>query len=301
MKNLIKIFIVVSIIWSCSNSTEQTTNLTGEQTATNENSSNDNTLKRYAVKSGIVKYKTTTSGKVMGQTISGQGTEELYFKNWGALELNKEDSKQTTKINMFGQKKTQVEEIHTINKLDNGKSYTVDFKHKIIYLRRDAAMEMMKKFNNGDVENAGKKMLESIGGKKTGNETFLGYNCEVWDIPGGKQLIYKGLPLKLEMTVMGIKTVKEAISAKFNTSVADKYFDLPDYPIKKEEGFRNDTEYAEDNAEMKKNAQKISKMSYKEYLKMLKNNDPEEYNSMSEKEKKASYEMMKKMTKAMSR
>ncbi len=299
MKKIFSIVLLISLM-SCSNA-DKTAELTGSETAVGKNSNTETNLKRYAVKSGIIKYKTTINGKVMGQTVSGEGTEELYFKNWGALELKKEDSKKTTKINMFGQKKTEVEEIHTINKLDNGKSYTVDFKHKVIYLRRDPAMEMMKTFNNGDVESAGKKMLESIGGKKIGNENILGYNCEVWQIPGGKQWIYKGLPLKLEVSMMGIKTINEATSARFNTSVPDKYFELPDYPIQKEEGFRNDAEYSKDKAEMKKNAQKLQKMSYDEYKSMLKKNDPEEYKNMSEKEMKASYRMMKKMANAMGR
>ncbi len=299
MKKIFSIVLLISLM-SCSNA-DKTAELTGSETAVGKNSNTETNLKRYAVKSGIVKYKTTINGKVMGQTVSGEGTEELYFKNWGALELKKEDSKKTTKINMFGQKKTEVEEIHTINKLDNGKSYSVNFKNKTIFLRRDPAMEMMKTFNNGDVESAGKKMLESIGGKKIGNENILGYNCEVWQIPGGKQWIYKGLPLKLEVSMMGIKTINEATSARFNTSVPDKYFELPDYPIQKEEGFRNDAEYSKDKAEMKKNAQKLQKMSYEEYKSMLKKNDPEEYKNMSEKEMKASYQMMKKMANAMGR
>jgi len=257
-------------------------------------------LKRYNVKSGMVKYVTKIHGKMMGSNISGSGTEELYFKDWGNLELKKKDEKKITHINIFGQKKTEVEETHTINKLDNGKSYMVDSKNKLIYLRRDPAMEMMKTFNNGNVVDPGKKMLESMGGKKVGKEKILGYTCDVWEIPGGKQWIYKGLPLKIVMTIMGVTSSTTAVSAKFNTNVADSHFKLPDYPIQKEEGYLNDKAYAKDQAEMRKGAEKMKNMSYEQYKQMLKKDDPEEYKNMSEKDIKMGYQLMKKMAQQMS-
>lgn len=262
---------------------------------------NENTLKRYLVKSGIVKYKTSINGKVMGSNITGSGTEELYFKNWGDTELKKEDSKKVTHIDIFGQKKTDIQETHTINKLDNGKSYAVDMKNKTIYLRRDPAMEMMKSFNKGDAVNPGEEMLKSIGGKKVGKEKILGYLCDVWEVPGGKQWMYKGLPLKFVMTVMGITSSSVATSAEFNISVADKYFKLPDYPVQKEEGYLNDKDYKQDKAEMKENANKMSKMTFAQYKEMLKKSEPEDFKNMSEEELKIGYQMMQKMAKRLSK
>ena len=189
-----------------------------------------NKLKRYDVKSGIVQYKTTISGNIMGSKITGSGTESLYFKDWGALELKEEKSKKTTHINVFGMKKTQTDETHTIDKLDNGKSYSVDFDEKVIYVKDDDAMQMMKQTGT-DAGEAGKNMLEAMGGKKTGNEKVLGYDCEVWSMPGGKQWIYKGVLLKIDMKIMGTRTLTEAVSADFNVSVPDSKFELPDFPV----------------------------------------------------------------------
>ncbi len=281
---------------ACHNS--QTDN--SQSLANNISKASKPSLKRYNIKSGMVKYDTKINGKVMGSNISGSGTEELYFKDWGNLELKKKDEKKVTHINIFGQKKTEVEETHTINKLDNGKSYTVDSKNKLIYLRRDPAMEMMKTFNNGNVVDPGKKMLESMGGKKVGKEKILGYTCDVWEIPGGKQWIYKGLPLKIVMTVMGITSSSTAVRAQFNTNVSDSHFKLPDYPIQKEEGYLNDAAYAKDQAEMKKGAEKMKNMTYEQYKQMLKNDDPQEYKNMSEKDMKMGYQLMKKMAQQMS-
>lgn len=48
-------------------------------------------LKRYEVKSGMVEYATTSSGKMMGSTISGEGSEKLYFKDFGEIELREDE------------------------------------------------------------------------------------------------------------------------------------------------------------------------------------------------------------------
>jgi len=255
-------------------------------------------LKRYEVKSAIVNYKSTISGKVMGSTITGSGTENLYFKNWGDLELKETEASQTTKTNIFGIKKIETSESHTLSKLDNGKSYHVDFDRQTILLRRDMAMEMNKMFADGDVNKTGKEMLEGMGGKIVGQGSVLGYNCDIWDVMGGKQWIYKGLPLKIEVTMMGITTITEAITAKFDISVADKYFKLPNYPIEEMESYQNDEDYEENQAEMKKNAQKMKNMTYAEYKAMVLKDDPEAA-EMSEEEMKQSYQMFKMMIKKM--
>ncbi len=259
-------------------------------------------LKRYDIKSGIVKYQTSIKGKVMGSTIDGSGTQELYFKDWGAVELKKVDEKKVTHINIFGQKKTEVDETHNIDKLDNGKSYHVDNDNKIIYVRNDPAMEMIKTLGEGDVVNTGEKMLEGMGGKKVGKEKVLGYNCDVWQIPGGKQWIYKGLPLKLEMTLMGITTQTTATEAKFNINVPNKYFKLPDYPIQEMQDFMGGMEgFDGDDAAGKKELEKFKNMSFDDYKKMIEKEDPEAFKNMSEEEMKMSFEIMQKMAKSMSK
>jgi len=259
----------------------------------------ENKLKRYEVKSGIVQYTSKISGKVIGSVIAGSGTESLYFKDWGAVELVEEKSSQTTTTNIFGKKSIETTNPHTMSKLDNGESYHVDFDKKQIFLSRDMAMDVTKAFHpNADAGDVGKNMLESMGGKKIGNEKFLGYNCEIWDIMGAKQWMYKGVVLKLEMTVMGITTIKEATSAKFNASVSEKYFKLPNYPIQKEEGFVNNEEFEDDMEEMDANMEKISKMSFEEWKKMaLADKEDEEMQNMSEKELHQTYDMIQKMVK----
>jgi hypothetical protein len=260
------------------------------------NGNSQNQLKRYEVKSGIIQYKLTIKGKVMGSTISGSGTESLYFKNWGALELAEEQSEQITKVKFFGKENIETTKTHTMAKLDNGKSYQVDFDTKQILVRNNMMMDLNKEFAKGNVNKTGKEMLEAMGGKKAGTEDFLGYNCEVWDIHGAKQLMYKGAVLKLEMTTLGITTIKEATSAKFNVTVADSYFKLPDFPIQKEEGFMNNQEFDGEMDDMDASMDKIEKLSFEEWKEMATKNDPE-MKEMSDEELRQTYNMIQKMIK----
>ncbi|WP_456375962.1 hypothetical protein [Lutibacter sp.] len=254
-----------------------------------------NKLKRYDVKSAIIQYNITTSGKTFGSTIKGAGTESLYFKDWGAVELTEEQSTQTTVTKIFGKGKTQTTSTHIIKKLDNGESYHADFDKKVIYLTRDLGMDMMKQ-SNTDAGEAGKSMLESMGGEKIGNEDFMGYNCEVWSVPGGKQWMYKGTVLKLEMTMLGITTVKEATSAKFNVSVPAENFKLPDFPIQKMDGYMDNDEYNDELEEMDDKMDKIQNLSFEEWKEMATKND-EEMKAMSDEELRQTYDMIQKMIK----
>jgi len=251
-----------------------------------------NKLKRYEVKSGIVKYTSTISGKVIGSKIAGSGTENLYFKDWGALELKETTSEQTTTMKFFGKEKVETTSTHVINKLDNGESYLANFDTKIITVSRDPMMDMMKQSNTNATE-AGKNMLESMGGKIVGTESVLGHSCEVWDVMGAKQWLYKGVMLKMEVTLLGIKTITQATSAKFDVSVADANFKLPDFPMQKMEDFMNNDEFDDELEDMDAKMNELSKLSFEDWKKMATKNDPE----MSDEELRQTYDMIQKMIK----
>jgi len=254
-----------------------------------------NKLKRYEVKSGIVKYTSTISGKVIGSKIAGSGTENLYFKDWGALELKETTSEQTTTMKFFGKEKVETTSTHFINKLDNGESYLANFDTKIITVSRDPMMDMMKQSNTNATE-AGKNMLESMGGKIVGTESVLGHSCEVWDVMGAKQWLYKGVMLKMEVTLLGVKTITQATSAKFDVSVADANFKLPDFPMQKMEGFMNNDEFDDELEDMDAKMNELSKLSFEDWKKMATKNDPE-MSEMSDEELRQTYDMIQKMIK----
>ncbi len=258
----------------------------------------EKTLKRYEVESGMVEYTLSTTGKMMGSTTEGKGTAKLCFKNWGAVELQEEQSETVTVSKLFGKESKKVEQNHTMNKLDNGTSYSVDFEEQKIYTQQDMAMESIKMFNNGNANQTGKEMLKAMGGEKIGEGKVLGYTCEIWKALGTKIWFYKGVPLKEEASIMGVTTTKIATKADFNISVPKQCFALPNYPIVPMNGYMDseETQQSENipQEDSKYNLQEMQKMSYEEYKKMVLENDPEAKN-MSEQELKQSYELLQLM------
>lgn len=261
----------------------------------NNNTAAQNKLKRYDVESGIVEYVTTTSGKVMGSTITGSGTEKLFFKDWGAVELKDTKLDQTTITKIFGNEKTETTHKHSTNKLDTGERFSVDFDNQKIYLSRDMAMDMSQTFHpEGDAGDVGKNMMESMGGKMLGNEEFLGYNCEVWELMGGKQWNYKGVMLKMEMTALGIKTVTRATNIRWNISVPEAHFTLPDFPIQKNDSYMSPEEFQSNPEERQEGMDELRDLSFEEWKEAVTQNDPE-MNEASDEELRQTYDMMQKM------
>ncbi|MBV1923256.1 MAG: hypothetical protein KUG68_04420 [Flavobacteriaceae bacterium] len=252
-----------------------------------KDSNQEKQLKRYDIKSGIIKYNTSISGKVIASTITGSGTETRYFKEWGALELFEQESTTTTNTVIMGKEINETTSDHQMTKLDHGESYVVDFKNKTILQQKDLAMEMIKKMHpDKDAGEVGKSMLEGMGGKQIGKEVFLGYQCEIWDLMGVKQWMYKGVVLKSEANLMGITTITEATSATFNSTVPDSNFNLPNYKISKQESFiDNGDDYPDsfDSDEINEaDMEKLRNMSFEEWKTLVQKDDPEMKESSDE-------------------
>lgn len=260
-------------------------------------------LKRYQIESGIVKYESTITGKVLGSTMSGSGTETVYFKDWGAIELKDEISSQTTQTKFLGNEKNETTETHRINKLDNGEWYTADFDRKEITAQRSLPMDMIVAFHqDADAGDVGRDMIKGLNGKIIGKEDYMGYPCEIWEAKGIKQWVYKHFTLKIESTVMGITTSKKATSIQFDIPVTDNYFELPDFPIVETERFFTNEGFDEDmDTDMDtidEDMNKLSKLSFEEWKVMaLEDKEDEEMQNMSEEELHEMYDMIQKMIK----
>jgi hypothetical protein len=177
--------------------------------------------KRYDVKSGVIEYKTTGSGDMMGIKTEMSGTNKVMFKEWGKTELHQS----TTKSVVMGRE----ENTQDTTKIENGKVYVVDYVQKII-IEYDASKLMHSQYK--DLAKSSKELLTDMGGKKVGEESILGYECEVWKTPMIKLWVYKGLALKSEATVMGITNTMEATNVQLDVSVSDEDLKLPDFPLK---------------------------------------------------------------------
>jgi len=82
-----------------------------------------------------------------------------------------------------------------------------------------------------DLAKSAKEMMLSMGGTKTGEETILGYICEIWETKHMKLWLHKGIMLKSQVRVMGRTHTTEATNIQFNISVSDEDLKLPDFPI----------------------------------------------------------------------
>ncbi len=186
-----------------------------------------NEFKRYDVASGVVKYKTMMKVVSAGVEITTKGTRVIKFKDYGAKELRDETT--TTTQKGFG--KTIKETNHQLSLMDNGKTYAVDFKAKAIYEMGNMAGDMAG-IMGSNMKNMGFEMMKKMGAKKIGTDKVLGYKCDVWDLKGIKQCIYKGVTLKLTTNIGGAKVEDVAVEAKFNINIPDSEFKLPNYPKK---------------------------------------------------------------------
>ena len=253
-------------------------------------------IKRYKIESGIVEYKTTIDGNVMGSQITGSGVEHLYFKNWGAIELREGNTSQTSVIKFFGKEKKETTATHSMNKIEDTKNYMVNFDKELITVSGIPGMMLVGE--DKDAEQTGKDMMIAMGGEQIGTEEFMGYNCEIWTLLGAKQWLYKGVMLKMEMNTLGITTVTEAVSAEFDISVPQDKFQLPNYTIEEADEFTsiNMGEYEDEMEEMDASMDMISNMSYEEWKKAAVTND-EEMNQMSEEELQDTYNMLQRMIK----
>ncbi len=178
----------------------------------------------YDIKSGKITYAIKGSGNIMGQTMQTVGKKRYLFDNYGIKNLS-ETVKVEKHSGMGGTKRTKT---HTMTLMDGNRIYTVDFKNKQISKMPNVGMAML---GGGDMQQKGLAMLKQMGGKKIGTDKVLGYTCDVWELMGTKQCLYKGVTLKIESSMMGIHNTEVATDIAFDSSLSEKDFKLPDFPI----------------------------------------------------------------------
>ena len=215
-----------------------------------------NQMKLYDVKSGKIEYKITGSGEIMGQKMQTIGKKRVIFDDNGVKNLSEENK--IDKQTIMGQTKTT--KTHTMTYMKESMVYHVDFKSKRITRMGNMAASMGT-LMGGDknMKQTGEEMMKKMGGKKTGTDKVLGYTCDVWELMGTKQCIYKGIPLKVETNMMGIKNREIATKAAFDISLSNDDFKLPDFPIYNMQGNKLDKSNlnAIDKKASTKNAQEM--------------------------------------------
>jgi len=190
-----------------------------------------NNLKIYEVKSGKVEYSISGGGSMGGMMqTSIKGKKRLIFDDYGSKSLTEEVK--VTKQTVSGH--TTTDKLHKMQYLNGAIIYDVDFSAKQIMRMQNPAMGMMGMMMGGtqkSMTQVGVDMMKQMGGRKIGTDTILGYTCDVWEVMGTKQCLYKGVALKVESNVMGMKNVEVATKASFDIGISDKDFELPDFPV----------------------------------------------------------------------
>jgi hypothetical protein len=186
-------------------------------------------MKKYNMKSGKIEYTLSGDGNIMGVAqIKSVGKKRVIFDNYGILNL--EEEVKVKKETTMG--KTKTNKRHTLRYMNNAVVYNVDFKQKRIERMRNQGAAMAAMFGGGDnLKESGEAMMKSMGGKKLGTDKVLGYTCDVWELMGSKQCIYKGIPLRVVTDIMGMKNTEIAIKAEFDIALNKDDFKLPDYPV----------------------------------------------------------------------
>lgn len=188
-----------------------------------------NQMKKYEVKSAKIEYDLKGSGDIMSMVkIKSVGKKRVIFDDYGVKHI--EEKSEVKKETTMGE--TKVKKTHTLKYMNDNIIYSVDFKKKKIMRMKNPASAMMGMFGGGsNMQETGEKMMKKMGGNKLGTDKVLGYSCDVWDLMGVKQCIYKGIPLKIESDMMGMKSIEIATKAEFDLSLSLEDFKLPDFPV----------------------------------------------------------------------
>jgi len=238
-------------------------------------------IKKYGVRSGKIEYEIKGSGNIMGVETKTIGKKRVIFSNYGSHELVEEN--RVDKQDVFGKK--SITKKHTIIYNKDAVIYRANFKNKKIVRMTNPAISMILGANSNDLSKVGENIMKKMGGKKIGTDKVLGYDCVVWSLMGTKQCIYKGVALKLETNVMGIKSVEVATKAEFDIDIDKGSFKLPPFPISGITANQSQLDKMDEEAKEKaiENSKQIADMgqSIKEAQQKIKANP-----NMSEKEKK---------------
>ena len=175
-------------------------------------------VKTYAIESGYLKLE------LSGNTV---GTKELWWDDYGQKTHELEKSTTTTK--MFGIK--DIEETHKLTIIVKDKFWTVDYTDNtgangtVPYYNE--GQEYVGNMSEEEQQEFADNLLEQMGGNKLGSEKVKAYDCDVIKIMGAKSWIYKGLILKSETKMLGIKANEMLSEFKPNSSVSASKFDAP--------------------------------------------------------------------------
>jgi hypothetical protein len=194
-----------TLLFSCKSKTSETTSLTENLTEAVAETPKG----KYAIKSGIVEYKTQMMGMEMKQVLT--------FDDYGKKEVTEMIAE------MMGVK------IHTVTLRKDGFIFSYDMEKKTGTKKPVPTMDN----TNIDFQNLTKEMVTNMNLKKEGTEEFLGKTCEKITIDytememKGTYLVYKGVALKVDTDMGAMKMNLLAEKFEENPSIPAEKFEVP--------------------------------------------------------------------------
>lgn len=199
-----------------------------------ENGKKSNFQKRYGVKSGIIEYD-----------LSGvqEGTKTLYFDDWGMRQAEYTRSV----ISVSGYTKA----VNLVTIIDGEYQYTINLDQKTGTKTRNPIIKEMEslKYEKGFNE-FGEQMILKMGAEKIGSDSFLGKDCDVYEIKNSntKLWVWKWIILKSEIKSGRIDIGTTATKIQTDVQIPSAKFALPEKVVLNEVDLDNiEKEMREEN------------------------------------------------------
>lgn len=172
----------------------------------------------YGVKSGYVEYKLT------GTEV---GTKKLWFDDYGKYVREEIDS--VTTMELFGQvMKEEKREITILTPEERYEINLIEGKGTIGLVVEGFGFGRFEEYlDDEEMETLGIEMLEEMGGKFIGKETFLNREVLVIELMGLRSYNYKKIPLKMVGETMGFPISEVAVKFDENAKVSKDKFVPP--------------------------------------------------------------------------
>ncbi|MGE5357177.1 MAG: hypothetical protein ACM3PT_13170 [Deltaproteobacteria bacterium] len=169
----------------------------------------------------IVKYKTTVNYKdVINESISTQ---------WIDVENDKVAIETESEIKMMGKKMKN----RDLTIIKNNETWLINLIDKSAYKAGKSKLldQNQSEFIKADSDESFRQKVEASGGKIVGNESVLGKNCIVIELPDSsgksemksKMWYYQGIPLKMSNSYYNM----EAVEIQENVDIPAEKFEVP--------------------------------------------------------------------------
>lgn len=189
--------------------------------------------KRYGIKSAVVEYILTGSQ---------EGTKTLYFDSWGMRQA--EYTRSVLTVSGF------TKPINIVNIIDGEYQYMINIDQNSGTKTRNPILKSLEQLKDQKGFNEfGEQMLLSMGANKIGTETFLGKDCEVFEMrsTGTKLWVWEWITLKSETKSGGLE-INLAATRITEGSVPGDKFKIPEKVVLNEVDVDNiENEMREEN------------------------------------------------------